>query len=189
MVTGDLSFSPPIGPNGNATAAINVSTSLSGPVVIDLKGHTLTGNAGVSVGVGIGFFANTPVSNTQPITIRNGTLRGFAFGVWAENSPEPNTGRPIPLFDITVSKLNILTSQPPPGNGTGIIFDAVSSSTVNNCSFHGGSTGIQDSQSDGGNSYNNDAFFGVNPLSEYAGGENGNPLVLNHCQFDAPPTN
>ena len=60
---------------------------------MDLKGFTLTGNAGDTVGVGIGFFANSPVTNTYPITVRNGTLRNFSFGVWAQNSTNPNTGQ------------------------------------------------------------------------------------------------
>jgi hypothetical protein len=184
VVTGNLTFSSPPDPNGNAVAAITVSTALSGPVVVDLKGFTLTGSAGDAVGVGIGgfgFFANTPVSNTYPITIRNGTLRNFSFGVWAES----NTN----LSNIIVNNLSFFVSQPPGGNGTGVIFDEVSSSTVNNCIFHGGSTGIQDSRSEGGNSYNNDTFAGMNPLSILAGWSNGGPinLILNHYQFDAPP--
>jgi hypothetical protein len=164
-------------------AAITVSTALSGSVVIDLKGFTITGSAGNTVGVGIGgfgFFANTPVSNIYPITIRNGTLRNFSFGVWAESNAN--------LSNITVSNLSFFTTQSPGGNGTGLIFDQVSSSTVNNCIFHGGSTGIQDSSSQGGNSYNNDTFAGVNPLSILAGLSNGSSitLILNRCQFDEP---
>ena len=81
-MTGNLTFSPLSG------TAITVSTALSGPVVIDLKGFTLTGpGLGLdihTVGVGIGFDANTSVGNTYPITIRNGTLLNFSVGVEAE---------------------------------------------------------------------------------------------------------
>jgi hypothetical protein len=82
VLTGSLTFSSP--PSGDAVAAITVSTSISGPVIVDLKGFTLTGSAGNTLGVGIGTFAGTNAPNTNPITIRNGTIKNFGFGVWAE---------------------------------------------------------------------------------------------------------
>jgi hypothetical protein len=179
VVTGDLTFSSPPDPNGNAVAAITVSTALSGPVVLDLKGFTLTGSGGYTVGVIIGFAANTSVPNTYPITVRNGILQNFSVGVWAENNTT--------LANITVNNLIFFISNDPNGNGKGVIFDKVNSSTVTNCTFHAGTFGIQDNRSDGGNSYNNDTFVGVNPLLILAGGSS--PLISNRCQFDEPPAN
>src|SRR5215469_13468265 len=46
VVTRNLTFS--VSSGGNPVAAITVPTSLSGPVVIDLKGFTLTGGGAAS---------------------------------------------------------------------------------------------------------------------------------------------
>src|SRR6516165_678736 len=63
----DLTFS------GNGIA-ISIPTNLPGQVIVDLKGHTITGTGG-GTGVGIGGdFTGPLVSNTSPITVRNGTL-------------------------------------------------------------------------------------------------------------------
>jgi hypothetical protein len=40
--------------NGNAQGAISIPANLPGPVIVDLKGFTITGNGGTSVGVAIG---------------------------------------------------------------------------------------------------------------------------------------
>jgi hypothetical protein len=56
--------------------AINISGALMGPVVVDLKGFTLTGPGANSIGIDIGAFSNG-LTNTYPITIRNGTLTKF----------------------------------------------------------------------------------------------------------------
>jgi hypothetical protein len=66
-------------------AAITIATSISGPVILDLKGFTLTGSAGNTLGVGIGTFVGTNAPNTNPITIRNGTIKNFGFGVCGGN--------------------------------------------------------------------------------------------------------
>ena len=58
VLTGNLSFTAPTPPNASTYyAAILVPTSLPGPVILDLKGFTLTSNGAnvtASVGVGIG---------------------------------------------------------------------------------------------------------------------------------------
>ncbi len=113
-------------------AAITISTSISGPVILDLKGFTLTGGGGDSIAIGIGFFAGTNVSNTSPVTIRNGTLANFAFGVWAEGLNFAI------LSDITVNNMTINLGHSQSA-GAGVLFSAVVSSTISNCSFHGGS--------------------------------------------------
>jgi hypothetical protein len=182
VVTGDLTFSLP--PGGNPVAAITVPTSLSGPVVIDLKGFTLTGSGAASntVGVGIGVFANSSVSNTYPVTVRNGTLRNFGFGVWAELD-----GVGVTVTDLTVNNLTFTVDPPDGGNGHGIAFREVSSSTVSNCTFNSGNVGISDIESQGGNTYNNNIFKNCRgPLAIDTG--DSSSLILDHCQFDPPPT-
>jgi hypothetical protein len=177
VVTGNLTF-----PATNV-AAITISTAIQGPVIVDLKGFTLTGAAGASIGVGIGIFAGTNGPNSYPITVRNGSLVNFGFGVWAE-------GLSFALMsDITVNNLVIhLGATGQSGNGAGVLFASAVSSTVSNCTFSGGTYGIEDTASPGGNNYSNDTFIGVNPL--FVTAENGGvPQVINHCLFGGPPAN
>jgi hypothetical protein len=178
VVTGNLAF-----PATTNVAAITISTAIQGPVIVDLKGFTLTGAAGDSIGVGIGVFAGTNGPNSYPITVRNGSLTNFGFGVWAE------AGNFALMSDITVNNLVIhLGPTGQSGNGAGVLFSAAVSSTVSNCSFSGGAYGIEDTASPGGNNYSNDTFTGVNPL--FVTTQNGGiPQVINHCQFGGPPTN
>jgi hypothetical protein len=63
VLNGDLTLPAPQGPG---VAAINILTTLSGPVVLDLRGHTIIGpgganqNFGVSIeGSPMGYFSNT----------------------------------------------------------------------------------------------------------------------------------
>jgi hypothetical protein len=177
VVTGNLSF--PVTTNA---AAITISTAIQGPVIVDLNEFTLTGSAGDSIGVGIGGFAGTNGPNSYPITVRNGSLTNFGFGVWAE------AGSFSPMTDITVNNVVIhLGPTGQSGNGAGVLFSAAVSSTVSNCSFSGGAYGIEDTASGGGNRYVNDSFL-ENPLLVTI--QNGGiPAILNHCQFDGPPAN
>lgn len=183
VLTGNLTFAPPTTTTG-LVAAITVSTAISGPVVIDLKGFTLTGggSGGLTVAVGIGSLANTPVGNAYPITIKNGTLLNFGIGVSAELSGVDD------ITNLTVSEL-IFTVQPADaGNGVAVIFGQVSSSTVNHCTFNSGNVGISDGESNGGNTYNNNIFkMCRGPLSIVVA--DNQSLILKQCQFAAPPSN
>jgi hypothetical protein len=137
VVTGNLTF-----PATTNVAAITISTAIQGPVIVDLKGFTLTGAAGDSIGVGIGGFAGTNGPNSYPITVRNGSLTNFGFGVWAE------AGSFALMSDITVNNLVIhLGATGQSGNGAGVLFSAAVSSTVSNCTFSGGAYGIEDTDS------------------------------------------
>jgi hypothetical protein len=175
VLTGNLTFSSP--PSGDAVAAITIATSISEPVILDLKGFTLTGSGGNTLGVGIGTFAGTNVPNINPITVRNGTLKNFAFGVWAEI---PN----VYLSDITVNNIAFYPSPNPNNTETGVIFSQVNSSTISNCTFHSGVWGIEDLQSQGGNVYSNVTFFGNDGM--WVAPANSTPLGINHCAFAAP---
>jgi hypothetical protein len=64
---------------GSGLGAINKSTTVEGPVILDLKGFTLTGNSQFTNGVSLGW--NSASGNSYPITIRNGTLTNFGYGV------------------------------------------------------------------------------------------------------------
>lgn len=73
----DLSFS------GNAGAAISVQVP---NVVIELNGFKIGGLVGGSHTYARGVYA----ADRRNITVRNGTIRGFAFAVWFEDSGSGN---------------------------------------------------------------------------------------------------
>jgi hypothetical protein len=173
VVTKNLTFSATAN-----VAAITISTAIRGPVIVDLKGFTLTGAAGNSVGVGIGSFAGTQsIPNTSPITVRNGALTNFGFGVWAENGAV--------LSSIDLQNVAIRIGGTSGVNNVCVLFSQVELSTISNCSFTDGSIGIEDTQSPGGNIYANDTFTNVTPL--FVTGQNGGiSSVLNRCVFQAP---
>jgi len=159
--------------------AISIAMGIQGPVVVDLRGFTITGPGESSIGVSIGL--NVPGSaidtNPFPITIRNGTITNFGFGVLAEHKNPPS--------DITVHKIVFNTSANSENNSAGVFFYLVKSSTVSNCTFHGGAYGIKDSFSGGGNRYINDTFIDPGVCLSVTASN----IVLNHCQFDGPPAN
>jgi hypothetical protein len=168
VLTSNLTFS------ASGTAAINISSAIAGPVVLNLKGFTITGsdtNTVVSIGM-----ISPGVSNTYSITIRNGTIQGGEAGVRTYYGS---------FSDITVH--NVVFNQ----GIAGIEFINVASSTVSNCTFNGSYYGIYDADSNGGNRYNNETFVSnVYPLFVYgANGAIATVLRLDHCQFDAPASN
>jgi hypothetical protein len=185
VVTGNLTCSIP---TITFAAAITVPTSLSGPVVIDLSGFTLTGSgvvgpdgaSAITTGIGIGWFANSSVSNTYPITIRNGTIRNFGTCVWAE--VDGVGGISVNLTDLTINNVTFTVDPPRGGNSEGIHFRDVSSSTVSNCIFNNGIGGIADFGSKGGNTYNNDIFNtgGLVINGAFNSGDPGS-FILDHC--------
>jgi hypothetical protein len=165
----------------DTASAITVATNLAGPVIIDLKGHSLIGSGGFGIGIGIGVFAGTSGSgsNTQPITIRNGTISHFGFGVWAQNN--------LPLTDINVNHIAFSLSQTPAFNGVGVLFTQCQLSSVVNCTFADSESGIADGQSVGGNFYANDTFSNVHVCIKVSADNAFAPTVLNRCNFDSPP--
>jgi parallel beta-helix repeat protein len=178
VVTANLSY-PAQPTNQNTNAAITISTSIPGAVILDLKGHTLTGGGFYSLAVGIGIFDGSTKANTHSITIQNGTVQNFGYGVWAEISG-------VILTNITVNSIAFHISQTPNDTSTGILFSQVSSSTISNCTFFSADNGITDRASTGGNTYSNNTFNlgGGNCL--LVSGQNNGPEVLTNCHFGGP---
>jgi hypothetical protein len=178
VVTANLSY-PAQPTNQDANAAITISTSIPGAVVLDLKGHTLTGGGYYSVAVGIGSFDGSTKANTHSITVQNGTVQNFGYGVWAEISG-------VILTNITVNSIAFHISQTPNDTSTGILFSQVSSSTISNCTFFSANNGITDRASTGGNTYSNNTFNlgGGNCL--LVSGQNNGSEVLANCHFAGP---
>jgi hypothetical protein len=160
---------------GGTNPAISINGTIAGPVIVDLKGFTITSDVGtdykacVSISGGTGLY---------PITIRNGTIATFEEGVLDYQVP-----------NVTVNNVTFnLDVQ-------GVMFEFVTASTVNNCHFNGqwsglGSNGIEDYETPGGNSYNDNTFVAVySPLTVISVFQNQTPLELERCQFSPPPSN
>ena len=70
----------------------------------------------------------------------------------------------------------------------GVYLQRVNSSTVKGCTFNGGTTGIVDAQSEGGNSYINDTFTNLSqPLDEEDTMISGLVITIGHYEFSGPP--
>jgi hypothetical protein len=191
VVTKNLSFSSP------SSAAITISTALSGPVVLDLKGFTLTGGGGsnFNAGIGIGILPASlgfqEVSNTYPITVRNGTIQNFEIGVLAG----------VLANAITLNNLTLVIAQIPSypdpfglGVSTGVSLFFVNSSYISNCVFGSvtnffAAKGIADTGSLGGNRYTNDSFNAVSHCIDVTNNNGNTTTVLGSCQFAPPPSN
>jgi hypothetical protein len=170
--------------------AISVLGNLTAPVVLNLKGHTLTGSGkpGISTeNFSVAVFVSGNGPGVSSITIENGTITNFGFGVWAEPSNAGGSGESANNFSsIDVNSLVISFALTPAGDGACILFDGVNSSSVSNCTFSSADYGIEDDVSAGGNRYDNDSFTNLNPLSIFG---SANTAVLEHCQFAPPATN
>jgi hypothetical protein len=178
VVNANLSY-PAQPTNQNTNAAITISTSIPGAVILDLKGHTLTGGGYYSLAVGIGSFAGSTTANTHSIIIQNGTVQNFGYGVWAEIAG-------VILTNIEVNSIAFHISQTPNDTSTGVLFSQVSSSTVSNCTFFSADTGIADRQSTGGNTYINNTFNVGGGNCLLVSGQNNGPTVLANCRFGGP---
>jgi hypothetical protein len=170
VVTGNLSYT-----SGGTNPAISINGPIAGPVIVDLKGFTITSDVGTDFKACVSITGGTGL---YPTTIRNGTITTFEEGVLAYQES-----------NVTVN--NVIFNQ----DVEGVFFNFVTSSTVNNCRFNGGnggpaSYGIYDYQTPGGNSYNNNAFLNIfSPLTVVSVFQNQTPLVLDRCQFSPPPSN
>lgn len=147
VLTGDLTPSVP------GVPAITISTALAGPVVLDLKGFTITANAApnqfqslISIG------SQLNVSNTFPITIKNGTL-ALASGITGISNgiagASPNVGTDVTINNVVITGGGI--------DNIGIFVGPFW--TISNCTFVGMGTAIFD-RSAVGNVYLNDTFEG-----------------------------
>jgi parallel beta-helix repeat protein len=185
VVTADLSYTAQTG------AAITISPNLSGPVIVNLKGHILTGSVTLGQTLTSQCFAvnisgNGPSRST--ITIENGTITHFAFGVavFTDNASGV-IGNALSGIDINNINFSFILA-PNPGIGIDFANDVVSS-TVRNCTFSSGDIGIQ-AQSAGGNRFTKNTFTNFGQLLVLYGGQNiGAAVTLDACHFDVPTSN
>jgi Fe-S cluster assembly iron-binding protein IscA len=168
VVTGNLTTS--------AFTAISISSMVSGPVILDLKGHTITG-AGESYNSNAVNISGLS-TNAYPITVQNGTITGFAYGVSTGN----NNGSE--LVAIKLSNLAISAAGVSVPTTAGFYIDFTANSIISDCAISNSSYGIIDFGSSGGNTYTNLSFTKVsNPLSIVIPSNINTTQVLAHCQF------
>jgi hypothetical protein len=170
------------GSNNSTAAAISINNGAAGPVILDMKGFTITGLSSNhnSIGISIG-----PDPGQSPITIRNGSLVSFQYGVLTFSFQQEG------LRNITVNNMifNLDPATPGAYEEVGVMFSAVQDSTVSNCSFSNGLYGIEDFGSPGGNVYSND-YFAISINALLVGPFNSSffhgarlPIRLNRCTF------
>jgi hypothetical protein len=175
VLTKDLSYSAQQG------VAINILTTLGGPVVLDFKGHTITGvgTGNASFGIEIGGVSEY-AENAYPITISNGTLQGFSIGIDAEQGNLAKTTQlTVKNMQFSTVTTNITTF--------GVKLLNTSYSSINNCVFTGTEYGIDDDVTGANNSYANNTFNHVGYLILV--GNTGYPLptvTVEHCATTAP---
>jgi len=163
-------------------SAITIS-NITGPVILDFKGFTLTGPGTVNlVGIGTGITVQGNGLNTItniPVTIRNGTVSQFLVGLFA-----------FELNNLTITSMAFPLTYPGSSSATGIHFILVSDSLINDCDISSALYGIIDDLSREGNRYVS-VFCGADNTLEvphYAEG-----LTVKYCEFEDPtiehPTN
>jgi parallel beta-helix repeat protein len=181
VLVSDLFYTPQSG------AAITISPNLSAPVVLNLKGHTLTGGVTIPVtnNSSDGVFVNGNGPSLSTVTIENGTIKNFDVGVFIDcNNASGVVGNALSGIDINNVAFAYAVSI---GGGRDIVLaNDVVSSTIRNCSFTNSDIGIQ-AQSAGGNRFTNNTFSNVGQLMILYGGQNISTSVqLDVCHFDAP---
>ena len=152
---------------GNLTASVNaitVNAVVSGKVIIDLNGWTLTSLTNQS---------GIVVQSSSNVTIRNGTLTGFGFGVYAGFSK-----------DVDIQKITFRNSLI-----IGCYFNGTNLSNVSNCTFindqGGQANGIQDYDTQGGNHFNNNSFDGHQIWTIIVW--NSVPSIIEQYEVSPPP--
>ena len=170
VVTENLSY-PVYGP------AIVIANNVTGEVIVDLKGFTLTGageidNNHVSFGVSIGYY-QVSATNHYPIIIRNGTLENFTVGIDAQQGGRGN------LTDLTVDNLTITHPASAPVQTTAVTFSC-SFSMVTNCRISDYEYGIGENEyGPGNNSFQKNRFTNVSsPLLLMNIGTGKTPIVV-----------
>jgi hypothetical protein len=154
--------------SGTGTA-ITIS-NITGPVILDLNGFTITGT-GTAVSVNNPAAGGTARNNTNPVTIRNGTVSMFNVGVYAQF-----------IDGLTVSKMDFRLIQPgdSPSGGTGIQLTFVNDALIKDCNIIDSLYGIDDYNSSGGNRYENVNAGSIYPVF-FQSNEKG--ATIKRCEF------
>jgi len=155
-------------PAGQTIPAIVIANNLTGAVVVDLKGFTIT-SGGDGFGVSIGYY-DVAATNAFPITIRNGTLTNFLVGI------DASQGGHAGLTNITLDHLTITHFLV---YGLTAISFPTTASTVSYCNFSRYEVGISfnGTGSTANNSYKDNTFALVDSPF-FCGNGGGDPVVI-----------
>jgi hypothetical protein len=160
----------------NNIPAIVIANNITGAVIVDLNGLTITGGGetsqnNVSFGVSIGYY-NVAMTNVSPITIRNGTLINFTVGI------DGLQGGRGGLTNVTLNKLTITHPQAAVVQTTAIALSATFS-TVSHCNLSSYEWGITfNTTGITNNSYTDNTFTSVtSPFLAGGSGVIGIPIV------------
>jgi hypothetical protein len=185
VLKGNLSYS--VFSTDTKFPAILIHNDVKGAVVLDLNGFTITGPAELSSGavsygilIGADNGNEQPAPNAFPITVRNGSLTNFTFGVDASQ---------LGLTHITLDHLTVSHPALLIGQTTGLYLSATAS-TVSDCNLLSYGFGINITGSALGvanNTYKNNTFTQVtSPFFMFPLGPGpiifGIPSVTEHLQ-------
>jgi hypothetical protein len=165
-------------PAGLIAITINsASNAFTGPVVLDLQGHTLSG-AGGSTGI---FVTQSPISTLIPktpsITVQNGTITNFSTGIIAETPWRDELATNIVLNNLDITQ-SVSSSNVP---GVGLFMGFLKGCVVSNCQFSNCDVGIQAIDCHEGNVFVNDSFAAVgSPLNI---GEQVGVMRIGYCTW------
>jgi hypothetical protein len=124
---------------------VAITVSASKPVVIDMRGFTLTGGQRYNFPSFNTFYPTGILILSSNVTVENGEVSGFWNAVLASGSTAAY------FTGINLEKITFLSS----GND-GSFFTYVNNSTVRNCQYINNYGGVYDRDSQTGNSYIND---------------------------------
>jgi hypothetical protein len=161
VLASDFIFTDPTRP------AITVNGyALTGPVIVNFKGHTLTGpgnpqptsfgGVNATPNSNIGFAVVGDKSNNIPVTVENGTIQGFGIGLIVEAK--------FVYRYLIVNKMTVLGAYALDGNGVAdgvcVSMHKAGACSIVDCTFNSADNGIIDLTS-GGNRYTNDSFIHI----------------------------
>jgi hypothetical protein len=160
VLDSDFIFTDPTRP------AISVNGFLlTGPVIVNLKGHTLLGpgnpqptsygGVASTPNSGIGFAVVGDKNNNIPVTLENGTVQGFGIGIIIEAK--------FVYRNLIVKNMTVFGAYAQDGNGVNgygacVLLHKAGACSIVDCTFNSADNGIIDSES-GGNRYTNDSFI------------------------------
>jgi hypothetical protein len=175
VFTRDLSWFDPSGQVAAITIQSPAANGFAGPVILDLNGHTLTGEPQGVVGFETGIaVVQSGLPTAFTITVTNGTIANYAYGVGARSPVRRAFASSIYLNNLSIS-----------GTGTCISLGFVESSVISNCQFISSGTAISAADCGAGNHFINNRFTGVftdlNIIEQAYG-------VMTDCSW-APKTN
>jgi hypothetical protein len=140
------------------SVGVAINQQAVGNIVLNLNGHTLHGNGAVA-----GITVNLRDVNGANLTIRNGTLDGFYYGIETNAEDSPAQHSHFLVENVTFKSTN--------NNTVSISLENTNGAVIGGCKFLGVMrVGIWDAASAYGNTYSNLSFDGQQSTNIQEGG-------------------